>query len=359
MSALGGHSSQLSNFATTDQISWSPDGRVVAAARAIQPGGNDSAAIYVIPIDGGEPRAVTATKRPAADGSPAFSADGRRLAYVSCTPSGFACDVYVINLDAEYRPMGRSRQLTSEAVLTRGLCWSRDDRFVIYARQGIPGVIYLSRVAATGDAVPERIEVAGLGAVEPSVARTRDRLAFTRSFFDVDIYRFQSGGSTAPVVVSSFGDYQAQFSPDGQRIAFGTTRSGVVSEIWVAAADGSQARQLTRGPGRRQGAPRWSPDGRRIVFNSQANDGRWHVWTIDVDGGPPYQITNHEGNQTTPSWSRDGRTIYYTDDQGMGPSLWRVPARGGAVARITADGSSEFGIESADGKSLLVSADSW
>ena len=259
----------------------------------------------------------------------------------------------MINLDAGDRPIGPRRQLTSGAVLTRGLCWSRDGRFVVYARQAVTGVIYLFRVALTGNAVPERIEVAGLGAVEPDTARSRDRLAFTRSFFDVDIYRFQPGSSTAPVVVSSFGDYQAQFSPDGQRIAFGTTRSGDVSEIWVAAADGSQARQLTRGPGHWQGAPRWSPDGNRIVFDSQGNEGRWHVWTIDADGGPPHQITHGAGHQNVATWSRDGHAIYYSADSGTGRDLWRVPANGGTALRITSGGSGFLGSESMDGKSVL------
>ncbi len=91
---------------------------------------------------------------------------------------------------------------------------------------------------------------AGVGAMEPATVLSRDRVAFTRSFFDVDIYRLQPGRPPEPVVAGSFADFQPQFSPDGRRIAFGTARAGEVSEIWVAAADGSRARQPTDGPGR-------------------------------------------------------------------------------------------------------------
>lgn len=323
-----GHA-KLTDLSTTDQVAWSPDGRVVAAALLKRAGDKISSTIYVIPTDGGDPRAVTRTKRPATDWTPAFSPDGRRLAYVSCTGADATCDVYVLDVDAAHRPAGPPRQLTRDPGEIRGLAWSRDGHSIIYSRNPHGGLGHLWRVAAAGDRPAERLEAAGLGAMEPATVRSRDRLAFTRSFFDVDVYRLQPGCSPEPVVAGSFADFQAQFSPDGRRIAFATARAGEVSEIWVAAADGSGARQLTTGPGRFQGAPHWSPDGRRIAFDSEGNDGQWHIWTIDAGGGPPHQITKDPGNQNVPTWSRDGRTIYFCADGGMGRDLWRVPAEGG------------------------------
>jgi len=353
MSALGGNSSKLVDFPTDGQIAWAPNGRVVAAARTEQSGSNDNTGIYVIPVDGGEPRPVTLTKKPASDRSPAFSPDGSRLAYVSCTGYGPTCDLYVISLDSGYGPAGSPQRLTLEPAIMNGLCWSRDGRSIIYARQAAAGLVYLFRVAVTGNHLPERIEVAGLGAVNPAIAVSRDRLAFTRSVFNVDVYRFQPGTSPTPVAASSFGDYQAQFSPDGHRITFSTTRNGDLAEIWVAAADGSEARQLTRGPGRWQGSSQWSPDGQRIAFDSLGNGGQWHVWTIDAEGGRPQQITKNPRNQNLPTWSRDGRTIYYADVGEAGRDLWRVPVSGGTAVQITREGTGSFGIESEDGKSVL------
>jgi len=353
MSALGGPDSKLSDLSTNYPFAWSPDGRVIAAPRVERDGDKFSSAIYIVPADRGDPHAVTRTKRPASDWAPAFSPDGRRLAYVSCTGVEATCDVYVLDVDAAYRPAGPPRQLTRHPGVILGLAWSRDGASVIYGRRPIAGLGYLWRVSAAGDQPPERLEMAGVGAMEPATVPSRDRVAFTRSFFDVDIHRLQPGHSPEPLVAGSFADFQAQFSPDGRRIAFGTARAGEVSEIWVAAADGSGARQLTNGPGRFQGAPHWSPDGQRIAFDSEGNDGQWHIWTIDAEGGPPHQITKDPGNQNVPTWSRDGRTIYFCAERGMGFDLWRIPAGGGTAVRITRDGSGLLGSESADGKSVV------
>ena len=220
VSPLGGIASKLSDFPTSDQLAWSPDGRMLAAARLDQPG-NHSTGIFAIPIDGGEPRALTQTKRPASDRSPAFSPDGRRLAYMCCPDVRLpTCNVCVLDLDATYRPAGAPRRLTADPVAVRGLRWSRDGHSIIYGTQPFPGLAYLWRIADAGNVPAERIEVAGVGAMDPAPALSRNRLAFTRSFLDIDVYRFRPGRAPEPVVVSPSGDWQAQVSPDGRHIAF-------------------------------------------------------------------------------------------------------------------------------------------
>jgi dipeptidyl aminopeptidase/acylaminoacyl peptidase len=233
--------------------------------------------------------------------------------------------------------------------IVRGLRWTSDGQFIVFGGQPVAGMAYLSRVAVGADRPPERIEVAGLGAMDPVISSAGNRLVFTRSLSDIDVYRFQQGRSPEPVVSSSFGDYQAQFSFDGRRLAFGTTRSGDASEIWVSAVDGSAARQLTHRPGHWQGSPHWSPDGRHIAFDSQDSDGRWHVWTIDPDGGAPRQVTRGLRNEHNTTWSRDGRTIYFSG----AADLWRVPANGGTPVQVTHVDDEVWGGESADGTSIL------
>lgn len=183
-----------------------------------------------------------------------------------------------------------------------------------------------------------------------------DRLVFSRHSDDSDVYRWEPGGAPEPLVASSFPDIDPAFAPSGDRIAFASARSGRVAEIWVAASDGSGAQRLVHGPGRWQTSPQWSPDGRRIAFDSLDTDGRFHVWTIDAEGGIPHRLTAQPGNQQFPTWSRDGRWIYYCLTEGRDSDIWRVPATGGTPGRLTRTGNAAKGYESPDGKSLVYQA---
>ena len=51
------------------------------------------------------------------------------------------------------------------------------------------------------------------------------------------------------------------------------------------------------------------------------------------------QLTRGEGNQNVPTWSQDGRWIYYSADVGGQRNIWRIPATGGVAERVTQNGS--------------------
>ena len=362
-SPMGGTDLKLTDFPALAPLTWSPDGRYLAAQRAVAPetASENSNGIYLIPVQGGEPRHIVRSKPPASDFAPAFSPDGRRLAYASCAASIAGCHVYVIELDAALAPTAPARRLTTRSVLIIGsLAWTRDGRAVVYSAQPGPFMAYLWQVAADGTRPPERIEVAGRGATMPATVLASDRLAFVRELSDTDVYRFETGRPPQPVVSSTFPDTESRFSPDGRRLAFSSMRSGERAEVWIAAADGSRAQQLTDGPGYIQGSPSWSPDGRRIVFDSFGDDWHAHLWIVDADGGTPHQLTTAAGDQHVPSWSRDGNWIYFSTPgmhyflrPGTRFDIWRVAATGGPPERLTQGGSGRFACESPDGKSLL------
>ncbi len=187
-----------------------------------------------------------------------------------------------------------------------------------------------------------------MNAAQPATTTSADRLVFSRSIEDWDIYRFDVGGAAYPIARSSARESLVQFSPDGRRIVFCSGRSGDAFEVWVAGADGSKPERLTQGPGRWQCSPTWSPDGKRIAFDSQAEDGSWHIWTIEVEGGTPQPITKDAGDQVRPTWSRDGDWIYFMWDQGSGYDIWRTRGPGGPQQRVTFDGTVSRAWESVD-----------
>lgn len=356
MSAFGGSDRLLSDFAVWAPIAWSADGRYIAAGGAGAAGALARAdAIYLIPLLAGEPRPLTKPTPGANDWSPAFSPDGRRLAYASCGDPVHRslCHVQVQDLDAALSPVGSPRRLTREPAWTvDGLVWTRDGTAVIYAaysaRQGSP--VHLWRVDAGAARPPERLEVAGRGARSPTVAPTGDRLAFAQSTEDLDIYRVDPPGAAQPFARSSVQDSLAHFSPDGRRIAYCSPRSNETFEIWIADLDGSPPEQLSHGPGDWQCSPSWSPDGTHIAFDSRAPDGSWHVWTMSANGGPAHQITTGSGNQFRPSWSQDGRWIYFVWVRDHDRDVWRTRGPNGPTERVTHSGSSVAAArESADG----------
>jgi Tol biopolymer transport system component len=352
VSPVGGSDRKLSDFPVRRRLSWSPDGRWLAAGRYGSATETDSGAagIYLIPVLGGEPRPLTSAKAPACHHSPALSPDGHYLAYASCASCSdfLSSHIDVVDLAADYVPAGPPRRLTRRAGWIWGLAWARDGKSLIYS-DSTTGRLW--RVWIAGHRPPERVELAGLEAYEVATAASLDRLAFVHDRSSVAIYRFDGGHAAEAVLQSSRQDEDPNFSPDGRRIAFDSQRGGEGYEIWLAAADGSNPMQLTHGPGILQGTPRWSPDGQRIAFDSQTEDGKWDIWTIDADGGSPRRLTMDPGNAQMPSWSRDGHWIYFRSDRVGAEEIWRIPATGGSEELVT-HGGGGFAYESADGKTL-------
>jgi len=354
VSPLGGPERRLSDFPTQSQLSWSPDGHWLAAAHVptevqVKPG---SGGIHLIPAGGGESRPLTSPKAPDFDTDVAFSPDGRTLAYASCEGSLQvpACDVYVMPLDNEARPRGIAKRLTRRGFDSWGLAWTRDGRSILYGTWEST-YAHVWRVRADGSAPPERLELPGPGARQPSTVSSLDRLLFSRYRPNLHILRLQAGGTATPFVTSSFVDMNPHYSTDGRRVAFQSDRADERQEIWLADADGANVTRLTRGPGRQQGSPRWSPDGRVIAFDSKAENGHFDIWTIGVDGSGLRQVTHDPADENIPSFSRDGRFLYYGSNRTGRYEIWRVPVAGGPEEQVTREGGF-LPVESLDGRTL-------
>jgi Tol biopolymer transport system component len=346
VSALGGAEQKISDFVTADQMSWSPEGKWLAVSSS-----GSAGAIFLLPAEGGEPRRISNPKAPGFDLSASFSPDGRRLAYAGCSGQ-YACDVYVQDLSAAYLPQGDPHRVTSQGLGVQGLTWSRDGKSVIYSGW-VSGLLpYLWRAEIDTRRAPRRLDIAGARADSPSVSPTGNRLVFTRHLADYDIWRYRVGGTSEPLIVSSLTESNAQFSPDGSRIAFASDRSGETEEVWVARADGSQPVQLTHNLGRHQGTPRWSPDGRWIVFDSEGEDGHWDIYLMDSNGGRPRRFTHDPLDETMPFWSRDGQWVYFCSNRSGRYEVWRMHFAGGAAEQVTKEGG-YTAFESADGSTLF------
>lgn len=350
VSPIGGSERKLTD-SRPGAIDWSPDGQWLAIVDRDDEG---KRGLFLFHVGRGERRRLAAS-----DGSfnsPAFSPDGRFLAYSLCAAQ-YSCDVYSLQLGPGMAPKGAPRRLTHEGVSIIGLAWTADGESIVYSASHNAGLNHhLWRVGASGSKPPEKIELAGDQAGRPEIARHGNRLAFARGRTDSDIWLWVVGARPRPIISSTLREDSPQFSPDGTRIAFASSRSGEAQEIFVSNGDGSQPVQLTDRLGRHQGTPRWSPDGRLLVFDSQSLDGRFDVYTMDAAGGQPRRITSSPFHEVVPSFSRDGRWIYMASNQTGRYEIWRVPANGGAASQVTRNGGF-VAFESWDGKTLFYLAE--
>jgi Tol biopolymer transport system component len=186
-----------------------------------------------------------------------------------------------------------------------------------------------------------------------TISRT-GRLVYATQSRDTNLKRLdllQPRGTQAPALaLSTFDEQTPDFSSDGTRLAFASTRSGV-EEIWISRADGSNPTQVTFTGGPQCSNPRWSPvDGRMILFDSR-REGSADLYLLNADNGELRRITSHPDEEVAPRWSRDGRAIYFGSNRTGRPEIWKMHLDGGEPVRITRNGGMTAS-ESKDGRFL-------
>jgi dipeptidyl aminopeptidase/acylaminoacyl peptidase len=146
-------------------------------------------------------------------------------------------------------------------------------------------------------------------------------------------------------------DDKPKYSPDGKKIAFGSSRSGT-HEIWVANGDGSNPVQMTFFGGPMVGYINWSPDGQWIVFHARP-EGHSDLFVIPAAGGPPRRLTRDPADDGAPSYSHDGRWIYFDSRRSGQERIWKMPVAGGEAAIQVTTSWGAQPTESPDGKELF------
>jgi Tol biopolymer transport system component len=143
MSALGGPDRTLSDFPAWASISWSSDARFIVAGRVAER--DPDRGIYLVPVSGGTPRAIETLRAPAEAHAPAFSPDGRRLAYARCESidtegdrlyaerASQGCQLRLVDVDEGYVPRSAPRRLPIGPMSTVGaLAWGRDGNSIVF-----------------------------------------------------------------------------------------------------------------------------------------------------------------------------------------------------------------------------------
>ena len=156
-----------------------------------------------------------------------------------------------------------------------------------------------------------RASTIGDQATALSISRS-GRVVYSTQLRDVELFEIPLSGTSQPKIVSGLSstldEHTPHYSPDGERLAFASTRSGT-EEIWIANSDGTNPLKMTSVGGPQCSNPQWSPDGERIVFNSR-REGTADLYLLQPDTGEVHRITHDSSEEIEPRWSRDGRWIY-------------------------------------------------
>lgn len=237
------------------------------------------------------------THGPGNDMKPAWSPDGRRVAFFSDRDGNE--EIYVVDAD------GRNlRRLTTNPGEDREPAWSPDGQRIVFTSDR-SGTLNLWTMKTDGSD-QRRLSAYRLGkAAIPAWSPDGRWIAFTSNAgLGWRVSVMDSEGREERVIASERGDCRPAWSPDGRAIAFVSVRSDGKGDVWLVDPDGRNPRRVTTDAALYDYHPAWSPDGRRLAIASGPDKQRYKLFVVDLDGENRRQLTFGDSFDTHPSWTR-------------------------------------------------------
>jgi serine/threonine protein kinase/Tol biopolymer transport system component len=327
-------------------IAWSPDGKWIAF---VDPeAGSGEERINLLSLE--TLKSIQIPHEPSClyERVPAFSHDSKQLAY-SCIGDSLEGSIYSVAVAG-----GSPKYLYSGASFP-GMVWARDDSQLLLSMDHGGGGELWELTLADGSL---RKLPFGQGLAWPAISAKGDKIAFTVSADNINIWRkdlLHPKLTAVKLIASTREQANPNYSPDGKHIAFESTRGGF-REIWVSDADGSNLVQISKFTNNVTGTPRWSPDSAKIVFDSWRS-GKPELYIIDISELIPRKLVTNLSGMFQPSWSHDGKWIYFLSGSLQASRVYRCPVEGGIATELSSE--SAFVLhESFDGESVYF-VDGW
>jgi Tol biopolymer transport system component/DNA-binding winged helix-turn-helix (wHTH) protein len=261
---------------------------------------------------------VPFTSYPGSEGQAAFSPDGNQIAFVWNGPRADNKDIYVKILGTS-TPL----RLTTDSAEDVGPAWSPDGRFIAFTRLSTSGNS-IDIVPAIGG--PERRlytmtdptswEYGGLTWTNDGkhlIFPDRSSYDSPSTLFSLALDTLTRTRVTAPPA-SWDGDWTPVMSPDGTRIAFIRSPEGSVRDVYVMDAAGGAPTRLTL-DGKLVVGLTWTADSQDVVFSSN-REGEFALWKVPPTGGTIERVPVGEENSYSPAISHKGNLLAYSHGTG-------------------------------------------
>jgi TolB protein len=269
---------------------------------------------------------LVASSHPA---SASFPGRAGKIAFVS-DASG-SNDILVMNADGSGR-----ENLTTGPEDDSEPAWSPDGRRLAFVRDGPQPDIYVMRADGQG----LRRVTAG---ASPAWAPDGTRLVFSRRVGRrPDLYVARSGGRRVRRLTrTAASESEPEWSPDGGLVAFVRPGPARSAHIYVVRPDGRGVKRVTSGP-LEDSNPTWSPDGRMISFvrdDETTGQARIYVTTLDGRRVRPLvgklQLDPGANLESDPSWAPDGKRVAFVRGARLYSDLYVTSADGRFLRRLT------------------------
>jgi Tol biopolymer transport system component len=289
----------------------SPDGKSVAYVVSVYDAEQNrlNGDVWVSPVSGGQARRITTDK--ASDGSPAWSPDGRRLAFVSKREGDAAAQLYLIPVDG-----GEAQRITEMPLAVSNPKWLPDGKRVAFVSHVIAGA---EKPEETRKALEAREKnKVKARATENRLYRYWDRWLTDEEYPHIFVVDVESkrvtdllpGSKRYFDLQEGTGSYDV--SPDGATIAFEANSEPqpyrkLNRDIFTVATSGGEPKNLTSGNPAEDTDPVFSPDGRTIAYGMERKPDGWPDRTrlalLDLASGQSRALTEDQdfssGNWTS------------------------------------------------------------
>lgn len=204
---------------------------------------------------------------------------------------------------------------------------SPDGKWVVYSGNGSGSrQIYLQSVS--GQTPLDLSRDTTVDDDQPAFSPDGEQIAFHSSREGGGIFVMGRTGEAVKRVTHM--GFHPSWSPDGTQLAFTTENVELYpqnsvgqSGLWIVTVSTGEMRRLYEGDAV---LASWSPHNRRIAYTHRlGNPTQSAIWTIPVSGGTPKPVTTERATNWNPVWSPDGGHLYFSSDRRGSMNLWRVP----------------------------------